>query len=99
MSDSCEHKLTSGQRKIIAFNNALLALFANQTDCQALATKLSAAHPDLEFECALVRAAQYGKDKKYKDGIDVLEKYLKNKPKEELAAKFAIVQLYLLSVR
>lgn len=97
MSDSCEHKLTSRQKKIIAFNNALLSLFANQTDCQALATKLGAAYPDLDFQCVLVRASQYAKDKKYKDGIDVLEKYLKGKPKEELAAKFAMVQLHLVS--
>lgn len=97
MSDSCEHKLTFRQKKIIAFNNALLSLFANQTDCQALATKLGAAYPDLDFQCVLVRASQYAKDKKYKDGIDVLEKYLKGKPKEELAAKFAMVQLHLVS--
>lgn len=85
------------KKKIIAFNNALLSLFANQTDCQALATKLGAAYPDLDFQCVLVRASQYAKDKKYKDSIDVLEKYLKGKPKEELAAKFAMVQLHLVS--
>lgn len=97
MSDACEHKLTSRQKKNIAFNNALLSLFANQTDCQALATKLGAAYPDLDFQCILVRATQYAKDKKYKDGLDVLEKYLKGKPKEAMAAKFAMVQLHLVS--
>lgn len=99
MSDACEHKLTSRQKKLIAFNNALLALFANTSDCQGLATKLAAAHEDLAFKCVLVRAAQYAKDKKYKDAVDILEKFVKTSPKDvEMAAKFAIVQLYLISV-
>ncbi|XP_063696848.1 signal recognition particle subunit SRP72 [Culicoides brevitarsis] len=99
MSDACEHKLTRRQKKHIAFNNALLSLFANQGDCQALATKLAAAYPDLEFQCVLMRAAQYAKDKKYKDGLDVLDKYVKGKAgkDEALAAKFAMVQLHLVS--
>jgi len=95
MSEAAEHKLTSRQKKIIAFNNALLALFANQSDCQSLATKLAASYPDIAFQCNLIRAAQYAKDKKYRDGIDILERYMKANPQHELPAKFAIVQLHL----
>lgn len=93
-----DHKLNSKQKKVIGFNNVLLALYANQPDCQALATKLSHPYKDLEFKCALVVASQLAKEKKYKEAISGLEKFYTRKSDIGLAAKFAVVHLHLVSV-
>lgn len=99
MSEACEHKLTSRQKKIIAINNCLLTLYTNQDEqCHQLVAKLIETYPDVEFKGLLIRVAQLSKNKKYKEAIDLLEKYAKNSPKDELATKFAIVQLLLLNV-
>lgn len=99
LSDTCEHKLTSRQKKIIAINNCLLTLYTNQDDqCHQLVGKLVQTYPDIEFDGLLIRASQLSKDKKYKEAIELLEKYAKSHAKEELPTKFAIVQLLLLNV-
>ena len=97
LSDACEHKLNSRQKKIIAFNNCLLALFTNQSDCHLLANRLANQHPDMEFKAVLIRVSQLCREKKYKDAIEALEAFKKKQPKTELESKFAIVQLHLLS--
>ncbi|XP_053694261.1 signal recognition particle subunit SRP72 [Sabethes cyaneus] len=96
-SDQAEHKLTTKQKKIIAFNNSLLAFFTNQADCHMLASRLGNSYPDMEFQSLLIRVSQLARDKKYKDGIELLENYLKKQPKQELELKFAIIQLHLLA--
>lgn len=99
LADICEHKLTQRQKKVIAINNCLLTLYTNQDDqCHQLVAKLVQAYPDVEFKGLLIRVSQLSKDKKYKEAVDLLEKYSKAHPKEELATKFAIVQLLLLNV-
>lgn len=100
MADACEHKLTIRQKKIIAINNCLLALYANQMDqCHQFTSKLIQQYPDTEFTGTLIRVSQMAKDKKYKDGIELLEKYSKkNIENNDLATKFAIIQLLLLNV-
>lgn len=99
LADACEHKLTTRQKKIIAVNNCLLTLYTNQDEqCHQLVAKLVQAYPDIEFKGLLIRASQLSKDKKYKEAIELLEKYGKNNPKDDLATKFAIVQLFLLNV-
>lgn len=99
MAEACEHKLTARQKKIIAINNALLTLYTNQDEqCHQLVAKLVETHPDVEFKGLLIRVTQLSKNKKYKEAIELLEKYSKNNPKDALATKFAIVQLLLLNV-
>lgn len=99
LADACEHKLTARQKKTIAINNCLLTLYTNQDDqCHQLVAKLIQLYPDVEFKGLLIRVTQLAKDKKYKEAIDLLEKYSKNNPKDELATKFAIVQLLLMNV-
>ncbi|KAG4065073.1 hypothetical protein HA402_007470 [Bradysia odoriphaga] len=98
LSDACEHKLTSRQNKTIAINNCLLTLYTNQADqCQQFVNKLVQTYPDIEFEGLLIRASQCAKDKKYKEAVELLEKYNKAHPENDLPAKFAITQLLLLN--
>lgn len=96
-SEQAEHKLTSKQKKVIAFNNCLLAFFTNQSDCHMLASRLGNSYPDLEFQSLLIRVSQLARDKKYKDAIELLETYSKKQPKQELEVKFAVVHLQLLA--
>lgn len=96
-SEQAEHKLTSKQKKLIAFNNCLLALFTNQADCQLLASRLGNSYQDLEFQSLLIRVSQMAKDKKFKDAVELLQNYCKKQPKQELEVKFAIIQLQLLA--
>uniref|UniRef100_A0A8D8P9J9 Signal recognition particle subunit SRP72 n=3 Tax=Culex pipiens TaxID=7175 RepID=A0A8D8P9J9_CULPI len=96
-SEQAEHKLTSKQKKLIAFNNCLLALFTNQADCQLLASRLGNSYQDLEFQSLLIRVSQMAKDKKFKDAVELLQNYCKKQPKQELEVKFAIIQLHLLA--
>ncbi|XP_035795214.1 signal recognition particle subunit SRP72-like [Anopheles albimanus] len=101
-SEQAEQKLTSRQRKTIAFNNCLLAYFASQpTECALLAARLADAHPDLEFQAQLVRVAQLARDKKYREAIEALEQYAQRLPRDRtielLQVRFAIVQLQLVA--
>lgn len=99
MAEACEHKLTTRQKKSIALNNCLLTLYTNQDDqVHSLVSKLVQTYPDVEFKGLLIRVTQLAKDKKFKDAIDLLEKYGKANPKDEQAIKFAVVQLLLMSV-
>lgn len=99
LNEACEHKLTSRQNKTIAINNCLLTLYTNQADqCQQFVNKLVQTYPDIEFEGLLIRASQFAKDKKYKEAVELLEKYNKAHPDNDLPAKFAITQLLLLNV-
>lgn len=99
MSEACEHKLTSRQKRTIAINNCLLTLFTNQDDqCHQLVAKLMQAYPECAFTGILIRASQLSKDKKYKEAVELLEKYAKANAADARATKFAIVQLLLLNV-
>lgn len=98
MVDACEHKLTNRQKKSIALNNCLLALFTNQADFNQLLTKLIAKYPDLEYTSVLINASAFVKDKKYKDAVDCFQKFASKNTKYAFETKFAIVQLHLLSV-
>uniref|UniRef100_A0AAG5CXK1 Signal recognition particle subunit SRP72 n=1 Tax=Anopheles atroparvus TaxID=41427 RepID=A0AAG5CXK1_ANOAO len=100
-SEQAEQKLTSRQRKTIAFNNCLLAYFASPAECGLLASRLAVAHPDLEFQSLLIRVAQLARDKKHREAIDLLEAYAQRLPHERtteaLQVRFAIVQLQLVA--
>ncbi|XP_055679226.1 signal recognition particle subunit SRP72 [Lutzomyia longipalpis] len=97
MSEACESKLTLRQKKNIAFNNCLLALYTNQADqCIKQCSQLVQQYPDLQFQSMLIRVSQLSREKKYKEAIEVLEKSeMKNQHGD--AVKFAIVQLQLMS--
>lgn len=99
MADACEHKLTARQKKTIALNNCLLTLCTNQDDqVHQLVGKLVQSYPDVEFKGLLIKVSQMAKCKKFKEAIELLEKYGKSNAADELATKFAIVQLLLMSV-
>lgn len=99
MAEACEHKLTTRQKKAVALNNCLLTLYTNQDDqVHQLVAKLVQTYPDAMFKGLLVRVTQLTKDKKFKDAIELLEKYGKANPNDEVGIKFAIVQLLLMSV-
>lgn len=97
MSDECKHKLTSRQKKSIAFNNCLLGLYTNQNDLKQLVTKLSTQYPDLEQSSCLILTSQYVKDKKFKEAVDVLTSFSVKNPKYAFETKFALVQLHLMA--
>uniref|UniRef100_A0A1L8DW84 Signal recognition particle subunit SRP72 n=1 Tax=Nyssomyia neivai TaxID=330878 RepID=A0A1L8DW84_9DIPT len=98
MADACEHKLTLRQKKNIAFNSSLLAFYTNQADqCQQQCAKLIQTYPDLHFQTTLIRVSQLSREKKYKEAIEVLEKYGQQNTQCDLAMKFAIVQLQLMN--
>lgn len=99
MADACEHKLTARQKKTIALNNCLLTLYTNQDDqVHQLIGKLIQSYPDIEFNGLLIKVSQLAKGKKFKEAIELLEKYGNSNPTDLLATKFAIVQLLLMSV-
>lgn len=97
-AEACEHKLTTAQKKTIALNNCLLALLTNQVDLHLICNRISTSYPDLEFQSVLIRSSQLAKDQKYKEAIENVEKYSNRSPRDTIPAKFAIIQLLLLSV-
>ncbi|KAJ9578829.1 hypothetical protein L9F63_004933 [Diploptera punctata] len=95
-SEGLEHKLTSRQRKNIALNHCLLALYTNQGEqCQQLCEKLVSTYPDMAAEAALIRATQLAKDGKAKEAAVILDKESKHDEEKKLAMKLAAVQLLL----
>lgn len=93
--DSVEHKLNSRQKRSIAINNAILALYTKQTDLSQLLQKLVAKYPDQAFQANLIQACHYSNEKKYKEAAEVLQKV--KEPKLALEIKFAMVQLHLMA--
>ncbi|KDR23740.1 signal recognition particle subunit SRP72 [Zootermopsis nevadensis] len=94
--DGLEHKLTSRQRKNIALNHCLLALYTNQGElCQQSCEKLVASYPDMRAEVALIRATQFAKDGKTKEAAAILDKEAKQDQEKKLELKLAAVQLLL----
>lgn len=97
LSDVVEHKLTSRQKKLIAFNNCLLAYYINQGDLTKLCGALVKSHPDLEFKTLLISVSQLARDRKFKEAVDKLQKANPAKDLDKLAVQFAVCQLHLLS--
>ncbi len=93
--DAVEHKLNSRQKKSIAVNNCILALFTKQGDLSQLVNKLVARYPDLEYKANLIQACQFANDKKYKEASEVLEKFTVKYPKLAFEIRFALVQMNL----
>ncbi|XP_046625088.1 signal recognition particle subunit SRP72 [Neodiprion virginianus] len=92
--EGLEHKLTSRQRKSIAYNQCLLAMYTNQGEqCQQLCTKLAQQHPDLSADLSLIRAIQLSKEGKAKNAVKLLDEHAVND--KHLSMKLAAVQLLL----
>lgn len=97
MADNCEAKLTSKQKKSIALNNCLLALFSGSSEqTLQLCNKFVQQYPDAEFEASLIKSSQLSRDKKFKEAVDHLEKFASSHKDKAFATKFAIIQLLLL---
>nr|CAD7256526.1 unnamed protein product [Timema shepardi] len=94
--EGLEHKLTSRQRKNIAVNHCLLALYTNQSDqCQQLCARLVQQYPDMGAEATLIRAVQLAKDGKSRDAAVVLDKFASQNPEHQMKMRLAAVQLLL----
>ncbi|XP_017892588.1 signal recognition particle subunit SRP72 [Ceratina calcarata] len=92
--DSLEHKLTSRQRRTIAYNQCLLALYTDQAEqCQQLCNKLAKDHPSLAADAMFIKAIQLAKDGKAKEAAKLLMPYAVGE--KELQMKLACVQLLL----
>lgn len=97
--EGLEHKLTSRQRKNIALNHCLLALYTNQGEqCQQMCEKLVATYPDMGAEAALIRAVQLTKDGKAREAAAILDEESKHHQEKKLEMKLAAVQLLLAEV-
>ncbi|XP_037948835.1 signal recognition particle subunit SRP72 [Teleopsis dalmanni] len=96
LADACEHKLNTRQKRAIALNNCLLALLTSSSDqVQQFCQKLLESYPDLEFQSLLICCTQLCKEKRYKDAIEILNKFAKTSKENAFQTKFAIVQLLL----
>nr|XP_033342441.1 signal recognition particle subunit SRP72 [Megalopta genalis] len=92
--DSLEHKLTSRQRRNIAYNQCLLALYTDQAEqCQSLCNKLAKDHPILAADAMFIKAVQLSKDGKAKEAAELLTQYAVGE--KELQMKLVCVQLLL----
>ncbi|KAK0075073.1 hypothetical protein PV325_007424 [Microctonus aethiopoides] len=92
--EGLEHKLTSKQRKSIAYNQCLLALYTNQSEhCQELCRKLVKDYPSMSVQSTFIRAVQLSKEGKIKEASKVLLDHATGD--NELCMKLACVQLLL----
>ncbi|PNF21717.1 Signal recognition particle subunit SRP72 [Cryptotermes secundus] len=94
--EGLEHKLTSRQRKYIALNHCLLALYTNQGEqCQQMCENLVVTYPDMGAEAALIRAVQLTKDGKAREAAALLDEESKQHQEKKLEMKLAAAQLLL----
>ncbi|KAL2730854.1 signal recognition particle subunit SRP72-like isoform X1 [Vespula squamosa] len=92
--ESLEHKLTSKQRKTIAYNQCLLALYTDQGEqCQQLCNKLAKDYPALAADAMFVKAIQLSKDGKAQEAAKLLLEHAT--AEKELQMKLVAVQLLL----
>ncbi|XP_015603378.1 signal recognition particle subunit SRP72 [Cephus cinctus] len=92
--EGLEHKLTSRQRRSIAYNQCLLAMYTNQGEhCQQLCNKLASQHPELTADVTLVKAVQLSKEGKAKEAAKLLSAHAVGD--KQLPLKLACVQLLL----
>ncbi|CAG5120167.1 unnamed protein product, partial [Candidula unifasciata] len=93
--DNLKHKTVSHQRKHINVNQCLVHMYSNQSEqCHQLAKKLMDQHPELDSPL-LIRAAQFVRDKKIEEAVELLQEYVKIHPSEAFKAQLIISQLYL----
>ncbi|XP_063221217.1 signal recognition particle subunit SRP72 [Bacillus rossius redtenbacheri] len=94
--DTLEHKLNSRQRRDIALNQCLLALYTNQGEqCQQLCARLVSSYPDMQMEATLIQAVQLSREGKTREAVALLTGQSGRDPELNLAMKLAAVQLLL----
>ncbi|KAJ8670497.1 hypothetical protein QAD02_001756 [Eretmocerus hayati] len=92
--EGLEHKLTSRQKKSIAYNQCLLALYTNQGEqCQTLCNKFMKDYPDMIVEAVTIQAVQLAREGKAKEAVKLLNEQAKGE--NYLSIKLACLQLLL----
>ncbi|XP_039283174.1 signal recognition particle subunit SRP72 isoform X1 [Nilaparvata lugens] len=95
-SDGLQHKLTSRQRRDIAFNQCLFAMYNNQNDhCVQLCDKLVKQHPEMAAKITLVKAMSLARDSKLADATKLLTSFADSHKHALLEMKLAAVHLLL----
>lgn len=98
-AEGVEHKLTTLQRKNIAFNQCLLTVYTNQVELgKNLCQKLAETYPEYAADATLVQAVQLSRDNKIKEATNLLQNFAKKHKDKELEMKLACVQLMLNAV-
>ena len=98
-AEGVEHKLSTLQKKNIAFNQCLLTVYTNQVELgKTLCNKLAQTYPEYAADAALVQAVQLSRDNKIKEAANLLENYAKKHKERELDMKLASVQIMLTAV-
>lgn len=92
--ESLEHKLTSKQRRNIAYNQCLLAFYTDQGEqCHQLCNNLARDHTALAADAMFVKAVQLSKEGKPKEAAKLLLEHAVGE--KELSMKLASVQVLL----
>lgn len=93
--DAIKHKTVSAQRKHIDVNQCLVHMYSNQSDqCHNLANRLHSQYPDMEAP-VLIRAAQFVKDKKVDEALNVLKEFSGQGEAQSQKAHLIVAQLQL----
>lgn len=99
MSDAAALKLTSRQRKWIAYNNAVLMYYTNQTDlCAKACAHVEETYPDLAVGARLVHAMCLFKSEKSKEALELINAFKTDNNSDMLLLKLASVHLLLTQV-
>lgn len=97
LNEALIYKLPSKQRKLIAFNNAILNYYINQIDqCEKICKSLDETWPEFSRQTKILRTLNLLKAGKNEEAIGVLEKAAKEN--DDLYMKLCIAQLYLMQV-
>lgn len=92
--ENLEHKLTSRQRRNIAYNQCLLAFYTDQGEqCHQLCNNLAKDHPTLAADAMFIKAVQLSKEGKAKEAAKLLIEHAVGE--KELPMKLASVQVLL----
>lgn len=92
--ENLEHKLTSRQRRNIAYNQCLLAFYTDQGEqCHQLCNNFAKDHPTLAADAIFIKAVQLSKEGKAKEAARLLIEHAVGE--KELPMKLASVQVLL----
>ncbi|XP_012231168.1 signal recognition particle subunit SRP72 [Linepithema humile] len=92
--ESLEHKLTSRQRRNIAYNQCLLAFYTDQGEqCHQLCNNLAKDYAALAADAMFIKAVQLSKEGKPKEAAKLLTEHAVGE--KELSMKLASVQVLL----
>lgn len=99
MGEAAALKLTSRQRKSIAYNNAVLMYYTNQTDqCAKACAHVEQNYPDLAVRARLVHAMCLFRGEKVKEALELMDGFETDSKSDRLLLKLASVHLLLTQV-